>query len=72
MLPILPHGPPQKTKHFVQRLRHGEAVEPFTTQRVTQEGRILCVWLTAWLLVDEHDSPKAIATTERESDGLGL
>ena len=56
----------KETKDFVQRLRHGEAVEPFKTQRVTQEGRILGVWLTASLLVDERDTPRLIATTERE------
>ncbi|MEJ2389516.1 MAG: hypothetical protein P8Y27_20110, partial [Chromatiaceae bacterium] len=56
----------REAKDFVQRLRRGETVAPFKTQRITKEGRVLDVWLTASLLVDDAGNPKGVATTERE------
>jgi two-component system CheB/CheR fusion protein len=62
----IPKDRRQEAKDFVQRLRRGEVLAPFKTQRVTKEGRTLDVWLTASLLVDDVGSPKGVATTERE------
>jgi two-component system CheB/CheR fusion protein len=63
---IIPKDRCQEAKDFVQRLRRGETVAPCKTQRITKEGRVLDVWLTASLLVDDAGSPKGVATTERE------
>jgi two-component system CheB/CheR fusion protein len=63
---IIPEDRRREAKDFVQRLRRGETVAPFKTQRITKEGRVLDVWLTASLLVDDAGNPKGVATTERE------
>jgi two-component system CheB/CheR fusion protein len=51
---------------LTRRLRAGETVEPFATQRVTKDGRIVDVWLTATKLVDEAGAVTSIATTETD------
>jgi two-component system CheB/CheR fusion protein len=66
IMEIIPKECHQEAKDFVRRLRRGETVEPFRTQRICKEGRVLDVWLTASLLVDDAGSPKGVATTERE------
>jgi two-component system CheB/CheR fusion protein len=66
IMEIIPKDRRQEAKDFVRRLRRGESVESFETQRICKEGRVLDVWLTASLLVDDAGSPKGVATTERE------
>jgi two-component system CheB/CheR fusion protein len=66
IMEIIPKDRHQEAKDFVRRLRRGESVESFETQRICKEGRVLDVWLTASLLVDDAGSPKGVATTERE------
>jgi two-component system CheB/CheR fusion protein len=39
---------------------------PYETQRLTKNGRVLNIWLTATTLVDKFGEVYAIATTERE------
>jgi len=41
-------------------------VAPFETQRIGKDGRVVDVWVTASLLVDDAGSPKGVATTEHE------
>ncbi len=50
----------------MQRLCRDEVLEPYKTQRLTKDGRIVDVWLTATALVDKTGQVYAIATTERE------
>jgi two-component system CheB/CheR fusion protein len=66
IMDIIPKDRHQEAKDFVQRLRRGETVAPFETQRICKEGGVLDVWLTASLLVDDAGNPKGVATTERE------
>jgi two-component system CheB/CheR fusion protein len=42
-----------------------EIPEPFLARRITREGRVLEVWITATALVNEAGQMYAIATTER-------
>jgi two-component system CheB/CheR fusion protein len=51
---------------FVQRLCRADILEPYRTQRVAKDGRIVEVWLTATALVNKAGQVYAIATTERE------
>ncbi len=43
-------------------------VIPFRTKRLTKDGRTLDVWITASVLVDEHERMHGIATTEHVFD----
>jgi PAS domain S-box-containing protein len=63
---IIPKGKRAEAVAFVQKLRAGEAVEPFETQRVTRDGRKLNVWLTVTKLANDAGETVAIATTERD------
>jgi two-component system CheB/CheR fusion protein len=51
---------------FMRRLRTGELIDSFETQRKTKDGRILDVWITVTRLVDEAKAIISIATTERD------
>lgn len=51
---------------IVQRLGRADVLEPYRTQRVAKDGRIVEVWLTATALVNKAGQVYAIATTERE------
>ena len=51
---------------IVQRLGRADVLEPYHTRRVAKDGRIVEVWLTANVLVNEAGQVYAIATTERE------
>ena len=50
--------------HSLSRL---DIIEPFCTERLTKDGAVMEVWLTATALVNEAGQMYAIATTERES-----
>jgi two-component system CheB/CheR fusion protein len=50
---------------IVQRLGSSSVLEPYRTQRITRDGRVVEVLLMATALVDESGSVYAIATTER-------
>ena len=67
--------PPDKEaeqQEFTSRLLAGEAISSFETQRLTQDGRILDVWLTVTKLVDDAGKPIGIASTERDITGRKL
>jgi two-component system CheB/CheR fusion protein len=55
----------EKEHDMVAALRRGEVVGPLTVTRVTKSGKKLSIWLTSTALLDEHNQPYAIATTER-------
>jgi PAS domain S-box-containing protein len=65
--------PPGKTAELVDlilRLVAGETIASFETQRLTKDGRILDIWLTATALRDkDKKTTVAIATTERDITG---
>ncbi len=57
----------RKAEHaFMDKLKKGEPVKSLKTQRLTKDGRLLDVWLTATVLKDESGRPIEIATTERD------
>ena len=49
----------------VHQLSQSEILEPFRTQRITQNGTVVEVWMTATALLNEAGKMYAIATTER-------
>ena len=52
--------------NLIQRIRQGDDVKSVELRRVTKDGRILDIWLTATLLTDAQGKPASIATTERD------
>ncbi len=50
---------------IMEQLSRAEIVLPYRTQRLTKDGRLVEVWLTATALVNEAGEVYAIATTER-------
>ena len=52
----------------VHRLSQAQTLAPYPTQRLTKDGRVLDVLLTATALLDETGQVYAIATTERPGD----
>ena len=53
-------------KDFIRRLVAGEDVTSFETLRVTQDGRVLDVWMTVTKLMDDAGKPIGLASTERD------
>lgn len=61
--------PPDRAAEFPDmqaRIERGQACDSFESQRVTKQGGILDVWLTATSLTDNSGRPVAVATTERD------
>jgi two-component system CheB/CheR fusion protein len=54
----------------VRQLGVAQELAPYTTQRLTKDGRLLDVSLTATALLDEAGKVYAIATTERALAGV--
>jgi PAS domain S-box-containing protein len=63
---IVPEDKRAIDKNMMDRLRQGEDVKSFETQRVAKDGHKLDVWLTVTALKDELGRIYAIATTERD------
>jgi PAS domain S-box-containing protein len=59
-------GKVEEQEDFTRRLLAGEAITSLETQRVTQDGRILDIWMTVTKLVDDTGKPVGIASTERD------
>ncbi|WP_027390606.1 chemotaxis protein CheB [Chrysiogenes arsenatis] len=51
----------------LKQLSRKDILEPYRTQRIAKDGKILDVWLTATALLNEVGEVYAIATTERAS-----
>lgn len=65
-LKLVPKNRRDEAMALMKRLKHKEQVEPYETQRVTKDKRILDVLVTVTMLVDETDRSTAVATTERD------
>jgi len=63
---LLPEDLRDRTRDFVSKLASENTLESFETKRLTKDGRVLEVWLTTTILVDDAGIPEAIATTERD------
>ena len=66
ILDIVPENQRKKDCILMNRLREGELVNSFETQRKAENGQILDVWLTVTTLKDTQGKPYAISTTERD------
>jgi two-component system CheB/CheR fusion protein len=62
----IPENRREEQLAIVKQLGHNEVLEPYRTQRVARDGRIVEVSLTATSLVNAAGKVYAIATTERE------
>jgi two-component system CheB/CheR fusion protein len=51
---------------LIERLFAGELAQAAETTRLTKDGRVIEVWLTATVLRDESGKPISMATTERD------
>jgi two-component system, chemotaxis family, CheB/CheR fusion protein len=58
----------EETLAKVRQLSRAEILEPYPTQRITKEGAVVGVWVTATALVNEAGQMYAIATTERSRE----
>ena len=63
---LIPKEGLKEEKAVVDKLKKGEAVKALKTRRMTKDGKLLDVWLTATVLTDESGRPGEIATTERD------
>jgi len=63
----VPESLRQKELTIVHQLGRSAVLEPYRTQRLAKDGRIVEIWLTATALVNEAGEVYAIATTEREA-----
>ncbi len=66
ILAIIPRNRQEEARAFLQRLKGGEVVESFESQRLTKDGKIIDVWLTVTRLSDDSGKTTLIATTERD------
>jgi PAS domain S-box len=62
---LVPENRKAEELNTVKRLSRAEVIEPYRTQRLTKDGQIVDVWLTASSLVDKNNNVYAISTTER-------
>lgn len=53
----------------IRKLSRAEVLEPYHTERLTRDGQIKNIWLTATALVNKIGQVYAICTTEREHAG---
>lgn len=63
---IVPEDRKKEELNTIKKLSQAEVMKPYRTQRLSKDGRIVNVWLTASSLVDKNDNIYAIETTERE------
>jgi two-component system CheB/CheR fusion protein len=66
---LIPEGQREATSAMVKQIARGEILEPYYTQRIAKDGRIVDVRLSATALLNEIEKVYAIATTEREITG---
>jgi two-component system CheB/CheR fusion protein len=62
---LIPESLREKELAIVQKLSQSEVLKPYRSQRVTREGRMVEVWMTATAVVNEAGEIYAITTTER-------
>lgn len=65
--------PPELREEASQKVHHlslSEVLEPYKTQRITKNGSLVEVWMTATALINESGKMYAIATTERIKSSL--
>lgn len=63
---MLPRGARQDHLDFILQALHNEALHSYETRRVTRDGRVIDVWLTMSLLLDDGGNAMGVASTERD------
>jgi two-component system CheB/CheR fusion protein len=63
---LIPEGLRKEALATMHRLGRAETLNPYASERIAKDGRIVPVWLTATALVNEVGEVYAISTTERE------
>jgi two-component system CheB/CheR fusion protein len=63
---LVPKGKMKELEDVTNKLKNGESVNSFETQRICKNGKKLNVWLTVTALKDGSGRPVEIATTERD------
>jgi two-component system CheB/CheR fusion protein len=66
---LIPEGQRDGTSAMVKQIARGGIADPYHTQRIAKDGRIVDVRLSATALMNEIGKLYAIATTEREIRG---
>jgi len=65
---LIPEDKRKESLSVVRKLIKAKVLEPYQTERVAKDGRVLNVSLTATALVNDSGKAYAIATTERENN----
>ncbi len=65
---LIPEGLRDEELATIQKLSQSDDLQPYRTQRITKNGLVVEVWLTATALLDETGRIYAIATTERAQE----
>lgn len=63
---LLPPEQREMGMEYIYKIRSGEVIESFETQRLSKKGKLLDIWLTVTCLKDDSGSIDSIATTERD------
>lgn len=63
---IIPEVKKMESKEYRARIASGECLEPFETQRITKDGKIIDVSLVLTCLTDDTGTVDSVATTERD------
>lgn len=63
---LVPRGARHDHLDFIRHAGHREALHSYETQRLTKDGRVLNIWLTQSVLVDQGGKAIAVASTERD------
>jgi two-component system CheB/CheR fusion protein len=63
---VVPKGKQKKALGLIKKIKEGEDIKSFKTERKTKDGRVLDIWLTITKLVDAKGNHVQIATTERD------
>jgi two-component system CheB/CheR fusion protein len=61
----IPQAQREKSLARIRQLSQAEILEPYQSQRITKDGTVVEIWMTATALVNEAGQMYAIATTER-------
>ena len=61
----IPENLREKALGKVIKLSQANVLKPYRTQRITKDGAVLGVWITATALINETGQMYAVATTER-------
>lgn len=62
---IIPENKREEALEILKKLAFSESLKPLQSQRLRKNGKIIDIWMTASVLVNEEGKPYAIATTER-------